>query len=103
MTEKEEKINVAVAKALGWEDIHGGPPDGVFWRGINPKTKRCEEVPDFLNDLNAMQAFIRIARVLRDGTETCPDCGSVCWRELEDGTRRCEKCGCWFDFTSSEP
>lgn len=31
----------------GWTDIHGGPPEGAFWRGRNPKTGKVERLPPF--------------------------------------------------------
>ena len=35
------------AESHGWTDVHGGPEEGgVYWRGINPETKRMEEIPD---------------------------------------------------------
>lgn len=36
---------VTQAKAKGWIGIHGGPPNGVFWRGVNPATGKVEELP----------------------------------------------------------
>lgn len=31
---------------LGYTDIHGGPPQGSFWRGINPATGKVEQLSE---------------------------------------------------------
>jgi len=53
---KPEQQRIAIAEICGWTDIHGGPPEGAYWRGANPLRPDLlkEEIPDYLNDLNAM-------------------------------------------------
>lgn len=40
-----DELRIENARRLGWTDIHGGPPQGAYWRGTNPKTGRVEEIP----------------------------------------------------------
>jgi len=44
--EKEELPKVKAAEDNGWTDVHDGPPNGAYWRGINPLTKKMEKIPD---------------------------------------------------------
>ena len=39
----------------GWGNVHGGREEGgMYWRGINPETKRVEKIPeDFIYQSNA--------------------------------------------------
>ena len=41
---EEEKAKKA--EDNGWQDVHGGPPAGAYWRGVNPVTKKMEAIPD---------------------------------------------------------
>jgi len=61
----KEAQRIAIATALGWEWYHSarrnqlyldGPPSQLAWsEGYNPKVRvTWEQVPDYLNDLNAM-------------------------------------------------
>lgn len=54
MTPTEQRI--AIAEASGWTDIHGGPPEGAVWRGIDPASPKglMREIPDYLNDETLM-------------------------------------------------
>jgi len=41
-----DEVRIKNAQAIGWTDIHGGPPNGAYWRGVNPATGRVEEIPE---------------------------------------------------------
>lgn len=58
---KDQHINKAIARRLGWLDLHG-PPFG-YLRGINPKTGRCEKVPDYFAQIGL---FDEMADAMRD-------------------------------------
>lgn len=53
-----EKQRIAIAKACGWENVTWNGGDSVPF-GDNPQGNRskyaCDHLPDYLNDLNAMQ------------------------------------------------
>ena len=53
---------IALAELAGWKDIHGGPPHGTNWRGINPARPQglMEEIPDYLRDLNAVHELEKL-------------------------------------------
>lgn len=57
MTEQEQQI--AIAKACGWTRIEFGPWDGAPF-GWPPEKVNCDKfrVPDYLHDLNAIQAAV---------------------------------------------
>jgi len=42
----KDELSIAVATYLGWTDIHGGPPDGTYWRGTPPSGGGCKAIPD---------------------------------------------------------
>ncbi len=50
MTPEEQRI--AIATACGWTDIHDWKAAGVV--GIDPCDKARDNIPDYLDDLNAM-------------------------------------------------
>ena len=56
MTPEEKRI--AIAEACGWVINNSPPYRGLAWHKTISKTKRThdalEELPDYLNDLNAM-------------------------------------------------
>lgn len=45
--DERDKLNCDFARSVGWTDIHGGPPDGSFWRGVPPGGNRPVAIPDF--------------------------------------------------------
>lgn len=48
----EEQINVAIAAACGWDNLHRHPLNPNVWVGEN--VGMLEEVLDYCSDLNAM-------------------------------------------------
>lgn len=70
-----EAKRIAIAEACGWREYHekGGTLKGITdWEGYDPSGKFClfEDLPDYLNDLNAMheaeeQAGLEVTKAMR--------------------------------------
>ena len=71
-----EAQRITIAEACGWNSIreqdydHGYSGDDVrqMWVGLNPDSDEFEQLPDYLNDLNAMNSA-----VLQKFNGTAPD------------------------------
>jgi hypothetical protein len=65
-----EQINAAIAETCGWTEIQEGDPWGTLIGKPNRRTYRDPwhgtedlfEIPDYCNDLNAMQASVLLSR-----------------------------------------
>jgi hypothetical protein len=62
MTNKQIKINIAIAKACGWTEIGQYTQAIDGWYGYEPENGLHFQVPNYCNDLNAMHEAERQMR-----------------------------------------
>jgi hypothetical protein len=65
----DEQINVAIAKASGWKNLHSHPLNPTVWTGDEPlddgRYLPYTQIPDYCNDLNAMHEAEKTLNVER--------------------------------------
>ena len=68
MTNEQINIAIAIAEALGWTDISKYTQAEDGWYGYEPKNGPHSKIPDYCNDLNAMNEVEKVLDPLgKDG------------------------------------